>query len=773
MKARTGQVAVWAVVVTELVLLAATAALMQPVAPWWVHLGLGLAAFVIWWLDSGVGASKAGTVAMAVGLTFAGLGLVWDWGTGSAWPYLRTFKTPLKVTAADRAAMGYTVLAAPAALALLMAIGFSVELQGREMRTARAFSGLFAREKVTRGPHRKELGDLEICDDLETGKPVIIKSVDRYMHVLVCGPTGSGKTAGSLHKMVAQDLANPDVSVTIVEPKGDWVGGPASFRGGAYDLALKLGRKAYLIDPSDPNTAYFNPLVGDPDIVAEINRTALETLFGDQEAFFRTVASTVIKNVIKLCKYVSGDNVTYDDIMLCLRDDDELKARMERLRAQMGRVEKTDPRYALLEWFRREYLAGDGRKAGQQSAVKQHSLGLRVQLEEMMANQFFRRCVMPTSPQAQAVNLEEHLSEGNVLCVSTNDGLLGNLSKVLGILITTHLQYAIQRRQIAAADFPKVPPAAIYMDEFGGYVTTEFGSFLTKARGFKTSCVLALQSPGQLIQVAKNAAAGAAFRDTVLGQCRTKIVYGGLEVYDAKYFEQLFGTVQTKRVTRSESQHQGGVSSSVGSGISETEVETAMFSFNDIRFQPANHVIYELLRDRTPQRARRGVTRVLDVDKLLRQAGHAQKKRALASEARTGMEQQGEAKVADAPPLPPSAPVCQAEIAAGQVVTVEPQVAAPEGTVADAPAGPGLPSEETVGEEILVEMSDSAATEMTEAAAEATRSKERQEAAERRRKPVRWADIQITDATRVVSAGMTVMPGAPTITFNKTSPGGR
>lgn len=63
-------------------------------------------------------------------------------------------------------------------------------------------------------------GDAVIGYTLDTNKPVILPLKDRYLHMLIIGPTGSGKTSQSIIPMINRDMTNPDIGITVIEPKG-------------------------------------------------------------------------------------------------------------------------------------------------------------------------------------------------------------------------------------------------------------------------------------------------------------------------------------------------------------------------------------------------------------------------------------------------------------------------------------------------------------------------------------------------------------------------
>jgi len=450
------------------------------------------------------------------------------------------------------------------------------------------------RWQVNRGNGRwRPLGKVRdasviVCRDKQTGREVILPEQDRYMHLLVVGPTGAGKTVGSLNPMAVQDLGTTGVGLTALEPKGDWVGGRAT--GSLYRRAVEMGRKAYLIDPADEDTWAFNPLRGQADLVAEANRAALQSLFGSQDPFFDKNQGLVLKKVILLLKYLYGDNLNYLDLARNLRDPEELKLNLQRLRTGGIREEQRQ----LIQWFTQEYLGP------QHDEYRKFTVGLRVQVEEMLANDFFRRCIIPRTP-GQEVDLDKHLEEGSVLCVSTNDGLLGGLSPVLGRLLLIPMQFAVARRP------PGGQPHFLYVDEFATYASRSFAPFLTKARGFKCGCILALQSTAQLKQVEGQWDRG--FRDTILGQCRSKVIYGGLELEDVEYFSSSFGFREVEVTSRSTGLLRDNfylLPSRSSTGQTVQKGERPYFDFNTIKYLPANQLIYELTVNRSLQRARVG-----------------------------------------------------------------------------------------------------------------------------------------------------------------------
>ena len=88
-----------------------------------------------------------------------------------------------------------------------------------------------------------------------------------------------------------------------------------------------------IVDLDDPNTSKFNPLEGDPIVVAEIMRTVLRATFGEQEAFFAQAQELHAKNTMLLLKKLKGDNLTLLDVYNALMDIEGVQTDVDTCRA--------------------------------------------------------------------------------------------------------------------------------------------------------------------------------------------------------------------------------------------------------------------------------------------------------------------------------------------------------------------------------------------------------------------------------------------------------
>ena len=447
--------------------------------------------------------------------------------------------------------------------------------------------------------------DIIVCIDSETKKPVIIPEEDLTTNIMIQGPTGGGKTSQMLMPILAQVLVHPKAGATVIEPKG-------SFAKAALQMAKEAG-KTYckFINPEDPDTDIFNPLQGDDlDLVASINDAMLSTLFGEQEAFFSKNQSVVAKNVILLLKYLHGDDCTYDDVNMLLLDSNTCKQKVELLREAIPDAEpKYSPRRSLLMWFDKE-MFGENREE-----VRKFTLGLRIQINELLSNKYMKRCIIGKS----TIDMDQLLAEGGFLAVSTHDGLLKNLSKALGMVVLGHLQAAVERRPLPVnkRDISLQPsPHMIMLDEFGSYVNETFGQFMSKVREYNAPLCLAFQALSQMEEVGRGN--NRAFREKVISLCRSKLWFPDVPPEDAKWYSDLSGKVDREDVSTTVGTSTGKTSwfmpDSYRQGVNTRMMEKANYTYTDILEGITNTVFYRVMQKRTATKVSVGLVDFFDRD---------------------------------------------------------------------------------------------------------------------------------------------------------------
>lgn len=350
-----------------------------------------------------------------------------------------------------------------------------------------------------------------------TIEPINWQGNDCFTHMLVVGPTRSGKTATILKPMIYQLLLQKKrgvpLGLSVVEPKGD-------VARMVKEMCLEMDIDYVHIDPEIPDSHRFNPMEGDVDVVAEATVAVLKGLFGKQEAFFATIQELSARNVTKLLKTLYGDKMDIIDVMNTLRDEKDLEKKVRELKQRDGMTD-------LVHFFESELLGSMREK------YRQFVIGLRAQLENITSNEVLRRIMTGKSD----INIDRHFEEGGVLAVNTALGQLRKAGDAFGQFIIMHLQSGTFRRP--GTERTRIPHFLI-VDEYSRYINPDVEIFLSIAAEYKVSGVFATQSLGQL-EVEAGKIGPRAMKQAILTSCRNKITFGGLSAGDAKEFADEFG----------------------------------------------------------------------------------------------------------------------------------------------------------------------------------------------------------------------------------------
>ena len=228
--------------------------------------------------------------------------------------------------------------------------------------------------------------------DPETGevtdKPVVLPAKDRFLHMLILGPTGCGKTSQTIIPMIWRDMQikNKIVGVTVLEPKGDLaekVYAMAKYRNNEIAEAKAKGKykrekhgteKVVLyFNPILDGCPYFNPLEGDEDDVIENMATTFNMLNADSPQYFKDMTDGLVRKAVKLVKRLHGDNATLLDLNTIVWNvgDAGRKNYVMQLKRKSTMpdgspippdIQKENDE--LIDWFLNDYYAGIGGAKG-------------------------------------------------------------------------------------------------------------------------------------------------------------------------------------------------------------------------------------------------------------------------------------------------------------------------------------------------------------------------------------------------------------------------
>ncbi|NDI36622.1 type IV secretory system conjugative DNA transfer family protein [Chengkuizengella sediminis] len=420
---------------------------------------------------------------------------------------------------------------------------------------------------------------------------VKINGLDAFLHTLVVGPTGCGKTSRVLKPKIAAILKaikqGKKVGLTVLEPKGDL----------AADIAHwcnLLEIPCIYIDPLNPNTHRFNPLQGDPLTAAEVTRSVLKSLFGKQEAFFALVQETASRNTVLLLKILeqhgmlnnTGNPLELMDVVRTLRSTDNIKKYVNQLK-QLNNPEYDD----LIDFFQIEILGSLKDK------YQQFAMGLRAQLEDIAGNTHLKHILSGKSD----IDLDQHLDQGGVFLINS-ELKLGAIGDSFGKFIVQHMMSAVFRRP--GTEWNRTPHYFI-MDEFPRYCDPDVERLLAIGRSFRCATTLALQDLAQLDKQYQG------FSKIVLTNTRNRVIFGGLSADNAMLFAKEAGKSETF-MRQSTYKHKILIPSIFPSTYRDTKTDEDRITYTKIMEIKKFHFMHIIMKN--DQRQKPGIAKGLLVD---------------------------------------------------------------------------------------------------------------------------------------------------------------
>ena len=378
-------------------------------------------------------------------------------------------------------------------------------------------------------------GDIILGHSVVEGKsadtPEILPRNDRFLHVLVLGPAGCGKTSQTLLPMIHQDIQNKGWGVTVIDPKGD-------LAVKVSEMAKYYKRDVVLFDPTFDECPKFNPLSGAENDAIETVVTAFRMANSSIPSFFAEQNELTIRNGVRVLKRLDkaeGVDGKYANLI-----------NLNRLLVNangMGRdivnkfstiIAKTNAEAAedaaIASWFLNQYFPSANKEYENASHI-------RSMLDRLISNPYMYRILNPDYDKGECSELrfDQYLKDGTVVCISTAQGILRDLSKTLGYFVSTALQCAVLRRPRKE----EMRPHTIYLDEFVTCANPTFDEMLAQGRRNSVSVVIAAQSREKIVSGVNGETRGSV--DALSGQLRNVILFHGLNSRDAKYYSEQFG----------------------------------------------------------------------------------------------------------------------------------------------------------------------------------------------------------------------------------------
>lgn len=428
--------------------------------------------------------------------------------------------------------------------------------------------------------------------------PVRLPLKDRFLHMLILGPTGCGKTSQSIIPMINRDMQNPELGIIALEPKGD-------LAEKVYAMAKYYGREAVYFNPIMPDCPYFNPLFGRETDVIENMATTFNMLNADAPQFFKDMTDGLIRRSVKLLKRLYGDDATLVDLNTIVWDANgegrKMVMEFSRKRNPNPLLQKENDE--LYTWFLNDYYAGLGGAKGAPKTYENCS-GVRTQISKLVSNEYLRRVLNPPKGHGSDVDFDDALERGTVVAISTAQGALRDLGRFLGYFIILQLQASVFRRP--GNEFTRRNDM-LYIDEFQVYSNPGFADMLTMGRSYRVASHLATQARDQIgMGSGKD---GKGFIQLVSTNARNKIIYPGVSSADAKYYSEEFG--ERDVVKENKTYNKGRFFTTLSEqrvSIGIKEEKEKRFTITDIIYKPFGQVTYCIVKNNSVKFA--GVSKI-------------------------------------------------------------------------------------------------------------------------------------------------------------------
>lgn len=452
------------------------------------------------------------------------------------------------------------------------------------------------------GPYTCEMF---LCKDKETGKAIKTPESRRFESTLIVGVSGSGKTSMMFEPMIARDIEkkyffketakemgytalrtgiatlnspysneylNENFSLNMISPVSykekvfkayfskllyhyDGTNSIYKNLGLTYlapdyesishmrDVAENFSIKYNIIDPNDINSIGLNPFVFDDSIKTSIAISSVlkrmyvaensenintSTLIVD-DGLTNNVITQAIENLSLLLKELyprthEGLLPTLEDLLNLLNDFDLVEKMVEEFKEYPELQEKYN---IQINYFKRTFYKNSIGREQTQKSLQAYS----AQIENLLRYPGVKNILCNRSNN---LNYDEALRDGTVTFVCTRRGDLGaSVHKAFGLFFILLMQHSVLSRP--GNEKTRIPHF-LYIDEFPPYVCSSTADIFTLYRKYRVGTIISAQNLSQF-----GVKEGQNFRQTLLANCTTKIVFGNNTPEDNEWWEKELG----------------------------------------------------------------------------------------------------------------------------------------------------------------------------------------------------------------------------------------
>ena len=444
--------------------------------------------------------------------------------------------------------------------------------------------------------------EMLICKDLESGKAVKIPETRRFESSLIVGVSGSGKTSMLFEPMLARDIEkkyffketskemgytalktgianlnspysneylNDNFSLNMLIPASskeklykayfskmlyNYDGENSIYKnlGITYmapdyesishikDVATNFGIKYKLVDPNDNSSIGLNPFIFDDPIKTSIaissvlkRMYSLEVNLNNNssvdEAFMQNISTQAVENLTLLLKETyprihEGALPNLEDLLNLLNDFDLIEKMAEQMKTYPDLAEKYN---IQLGYFKKTFY----KSAEAREQTARYLQATAAQLENLLRFPGVRTILCN---RTNNLNYDDALKNGEVVLVCTRRGDLGaGVHKAFGLFFLLLMQQSVLSRP---GNEKNRIPHFLYIDEFPPFICRATEDIFTLYRKYRVGTIISAQN---LSQFGTNNDYN--YRQTIMANCTTKIVFGNNTPEDNAWWEKELG----------------------------------------------------------------------------------------------------------------------------------------------------------------------------------------------------------------------------------------
>ena len=430
--------------------------------------------------------------------------------------------------------------------------------------------------------HNSYMCDVSFTYDFYTGQKVVFGESCRYRSLLVCGGTGTGKTARVFEPMIAQDIekkyffkeASKELGFTALKTGIASINNPYSneylndnfnlnmlspafgketifktfmkkmilsdspqtiYRniGLTYlspdnesiekmiEICNNYNVKYTLIDPNIPNERGLNPFIyDDPNKIATTISYTLDAVkFHESEEVSENIIIQMLENLSILLKVVYPK--MHDGILPNMEDLLNMINHFDIIQ-KMCKILKSDEELANEYSLLIAYLERNfyPNSIGLQK-MQEYALSVGSRLENLLRSSKIKNILCN---RHNNVNFDDALANGEFIFICTRRGEVGRFtSTALGFFFLLSMQNAVLRRP---GNEKSRIPHYLYIDEFPDYLSYYTETIFTMYRKYCVGTTISAQSISMLSNK-KSGSNIADYNSAVLTNCSSKVFTGG------------------------------------------------------------------------------------------------------------------------------------------------------------------------------------------------------------------------------------------------------